>query len=121
MGQQTSKLERLANLSAEMSSDDRRALLREVTDIFVRDPSVQTGEHDVLIDKVISVAIADFSAKFRAELAQKVASSPSQFGETARRLAMDDILVARPVLERSRALSDDDLFAVVMQNSQDHL
>ncbi len=121
MGQQSSKLERLAILSAEMSSDDRRALLREVTDIFVRDPSEQTAGNDVLIDKVISVAMADFSAKFRAELAQKVASNPTQFGETARRLATDEILVAQPVLEKSRALSDDDLLEVVMQNSQDHL
>ncbi len=119
MGQETSKLARLANLSAEMSSEDRRALLREVTDVFLRDPD--GGEQDALVDKVVSAAISDFSMKFRTELAQKIASSSAPFGETARRLAMDDIAVARPVLERSRALSDDDLFAVVMQQSQDHL
>ena len=50
-----------------------------------------------------------------------VASSLSPFSHTAHRFALDDIEVARPILENSEGLSEDTLLKVVGQKSQDHM
>lgn len=118
---QTSKFARLAELSADMPSEERRALLRDVTDMFLASPGEADAERSVAIDKVVSAMLADFSVQFRTELAQKIAASPAPLAQTARRLALDEIDIARPVLEKSRALGDNDLLDIVAQKSQDHM
>lgn len=73
------------------------------------------------LDEVLSTVVSDFSREVRAELATKLGPSRVPLGRTAQRLALDDISVARPILEHSMTLSEDDLLAVVAQKTQEHL
>ena len=50
-----------------------------------------------------------------------LAETTLPLGRTARQLAMDEIEVARPVLEYSTALTENDLIDVTASQSQDHL
>ncbi len=117
----TSKLNLLLELAREPSGERRRELLRQVTDAFTANESTRTQENWAEFDKALSAVAQDLEASVRAELARKISANPGQFGRTARNLAFDDIQVARPVIESSRALSESDLLELIAKKSQDHM
>lgn len=116
---ENSRFVRLTEMARESSSEKRRELLREVTDVFGdgAEPAAKLAR----LDQVLSQVVQDFSREVRAELAAKIGPGKAPMGETAHRLALDEIEVARPVLEHSSALSDEQLLAVVTQKTQEHL
>jgi uncharacterized protein (DUF2336 family) len=116
-----SRFARLLDVKNDMSSDSRRALLREVTDVFAEHEEDSDAAKVAKLDEVLSTVVADFSREVRAELAAKIGPSKVLLGATAEKLAMDDIDVARPILEQSSALSEAHLLAVISQKTQDHL
>jgi uncharacterized protein (DUF2336 family) len=117
---QNSRFARLLDVSNNMSSENRRALLREVTDVFAEHADPDAAKIAKL-DEVLSAVVADFSREVRAELAAKIGPSKVALGSTAERLALDDIEIARPILEHSIALSESHLLAVISQKTQEHL
>jgi uncharacterized protein (DUF2336 family) len=111
----------LVDLAKERSSEKRRELLRKVTDVFLA-TSVERSERETeLFDEIVVAVASDLEMQVRAELAQKVAASRLPLRRTARRLAFDVIDVARPIIEKSRALTQGDLIEVIQQKSQDHM
>lgn len=116
-----SKLNSLLELAKERSSDRRRTLLREVTDMFFdelpeRDTSVSQQFDDVLS------ALAEQTANgARAELAERFADAPQAPSGVLLKLARDAIEIAAPILARSSALSDDDLISIAEQGAQPQL
>jgi uncharacterized protein (DUF2336 family) len=120
MSLQTPRFAMLADLAKETSSEGRRELLRKVTEAF--DPATPlAGDEIAQFDDVLATVAADYSKQVRGQIARLIASSLSSFSHSAQRFAMDDIEVARPVLEHSEALTDDTLLKVVGQKSQDHM
>jgi uncharacterized protein (DUF2336 family) len=117
----TSNFAMLLELARETSSEKRRELLRQVTDVFLADGSVRTDSEAAVFDEIVGAVAADLETQVRVELARKVADSQAPLGRTARRLAMDEIEVARPVIEKSRALSERDILDVIHQKGQDHM
>jgi uncharacterized protein (DUF2336 family) len=116
-----SKLQELIALAKEPSSEKRRVLLREVTDLFFVNPDHRPGEM-ALFDEVMNQLAGEMEAVVRAELAGRVADAHPGPSRLLRGLAADaSIDVARPVLERSADLSDADLLAVARQRGQAHL
>ncbi len=112
---QSSRFAMLAGMSNDMSSEDRRNLLRKVTDAMAGD------EDEVAkLDEILAGAAADYAVQVRSELAKLVAGAPA-FGRTASLFALDDIEVAAPILRKSRALSDTTLLKVIAKNSQAHM
>jgi hypothetical protein len=59
-------------------------------------------------------------AQARAFIADRLASLRRAPEATMRRLAADDIAVARPVLQRSTALRDGDLIEIALNRGEDH-
>ena len=116
-----SKLHDLIALAKEPSSDKRRELLREVTDLFFVNPDHAGGEL-ALFDDVLSQLAGEMEAAVRAELAQRMAPAAEAPVRLIRRLAADQAIeVARPILEGSQALSDEDLMHVAKSQGQEHL
>ncbi len=117
-----SRLHDLIKLAQEPSSERRRELMRNVTDMFfTTDPPHGSAEMS-LFDDVLGQLAGDMEAAVRAELAERMAASAKPPLRLIRRLAQDDsIEVARPVLQGSSALTDDDLLAVATSRGQDHL
>ncbi len=111
----------LLELAKETSSEKRRELLRQVTDVFLAPGESRSGAEADIFDDIIEAVAADMETQVRAELAHKVSASSAPVTRTARRLAMDDIAVARPVLERSKALTPDDLLQVIASRGDDHM
>src|SRR5579862_8303945 len=107
-----SKLNDLIALAQEPSSEKRRVLLRELTDLFFSNPEHRAGEM-ALFDDVLTQLAGEMEAAVRAELADRVAPVAEAPLKLVHSLAADQAIgVARPILERSHALTDDDLLAV---------
>jgi uncharacterized protein (DUF2336 family) len=64
---------------------------------------------------------AEMEVAVRAELAERMADADAPPASLMRALAADEIEVSRPVLQRSRALSDEDLLQLARTKGQDHL
>ena len=111
----------LKDFAEETSSDKRRELLRQATDVFLAEGRSMSPADMATLDEVVQSVASDLSAEVRAELSRKISAAPIPFTRTARKLAMDNIEIARPVLEYSRALTQDDLLDVIAQKSSDHM
>lgn len=111
----------LLDLAKEGSSEKRRELPRQITDVFLANQPERTNRESELFDEIIGAVSADLETQVRIELARKIAVSDVPVRRTARRLAMDVIEVAGPVLEHSKALSETDLIDVIKAKSQDHM
>jgi uncharacterized protein (DUF2336 family) len=115
-----SRLHDLIALADEPSSAKRRELLRGVTDLFF------TGENHGqvemgLFDDVMSQLAGDMEEAVQAELAERLSQAPTAPRGVTMSLVLQSITVARPLLEGSSALSEDDLLHVARTQGQDHL
>jgi uncharacterized protein (DUF2336 family) len=79
------------------------------------------ADHEVhLIDKIL-VGLVDYTQlEVRAELARRLSLMDRPPPQLLRRFACDAIVVARPILEASPALSDSDLLSIIRQCSPAH-
>jgi uncharacterized protein (DUF2336 family) len=111
----------LLDLAKETSSEKRRELLRKITDVFLADPPDRSDRESQLFDEIVGAVASDLETQVRIELARKIADTKVPVARTAKRLAMDEIEVARPVIERSKALTEADILEIVQQKSQDHM
>ena len=113
---------RLKDLAKENSSDNRRELLRSITDMFLGDPCQRNHNECILFDEVVGAVVKDMESSVRAELAEKLSTAKAPVSQTLKSFALDDdIAVARPVLESSTMLSDEDLIEVITTRTQEHI
>lgn len=116
----SSRSQKLLQLAHEPSSEKRRELLREITDIFLaRSESHSSSESEHfghLLESLSSTADLDD----RVELAGRVAGVATAPIGLVTQLAQDEIAVAAPVLERSPVLTDSDLIAIVRAKGDAH-
>jgi uncharacterized protein (DUF2336 family) len=116
-----SRLTDLIKLARETSSEKRRELLREVTDLFFTrhapaEPEVRQ------FDVVLTQLAAEMEGAVRAELSGRFATAENAPRRLVLSLANDEAIdVAEPVLSGSNALSEADLLKVVKTRGQDHL
>lgn len=111
----------LMELAKEPSSEKRRVLLVRIAGMLSEDPAAGTSANCAAFDDIAVAIVADLKSEAKAEIAQRFAKTALPLGRTSRQLAMDEINVARPVLESSGALTESDLLEVVAQKSQEHL
>jgi uncharacterized protein (DUF2336 family) len=116
-----SKLTDLIALAQEPSSQRRRELLRQVTDLFFTVPNPELRPEMPLFDDVLSQLADEMEEAVRVELAERMADAPSPPPRLLRGLANDALAVAEPVLTRSTALSAEDLLAVSRSGDQGRL
>ncbi|MCG8559341.1 MAG: DUF2336 domain-containing protein [Hyphomicrobiales bacterium] len=115
-------LKQLVYLAHEHSDDQsRRELLRRVTDVFLQAPGAFTARQNAYFGDIMARLAYDLEQRMREELARRIAAEAAAPPELVRRLAHDEIAVAQPVLERSPALTQDDLIGISAGGSQAHL
>lgn len=117
----TTKLDELITLADQPSSGRRREVLREITDLFFTASGPHGPQELAVFDGVLNVLAKDMEAEVRAELAQRMAPAAAPPRNLLVRLANDDIAIAKPILERSTALTEEDLIQVARTKSQGHL
>jgi uncharacterized protein (DUF2336 family) len=121
MSGEQSRLKQLIALAKEDSAEKRGALLREITDVFMAAPDRYTSSEMQHFDVIMSKVTENVEAQLRRQIAEKLADAPTAPKGLLRQLALDEIMVAEPVLKRSVALSEDDLIRVIRQRGQEHM
>lgn len=116
-----SKLDKLNELAREKSSDRRRALLREMTDLFFDAPPAKDSPLQKQFDTVLSTIASQTVEQARVELAERFADADIAPRGLVLQLARDAISVAAPILERSKALTEEDLVKIVHETGQAHM
>ncbi len=114
-------LQDLEALSVERDAGKRRELLRKVTDLFFITEQQQSDSDRGVFGGVMERVAFELEVEARAELSERLSSTRFAPHNIVRRLAEDDIEVARPVLERSNVLSDADLVEIAYSKGQGHL
>ena len=114
-------LHSLFKLAAETTSESRRRLLHAVTDLFFYDPE-PTGMSKHHYGEIALRALPHLDAEARQGYAEEVAAEPNLPRSVANALAGDpEGVVARLVLRLSPVLTDRDLAAIALNQSQEHL
>ena len=120
-GPGSSRLKALIAVAKEGSSEKRRDLLREITNVFMAAPDRYTSSEMQHFDVILSKVTESVEIALRKEIAEKLADVPNAPKNLIRQLAHDDIDVAEPVLQRSNVLSEDDLVRIIRQRGQEHM
>lgn len=116
-----SKLDTLIALAKEPSSDRRRELLREITDMFFSSDQPYGPTEMELFDSVLGPLASEMEEEVRAELSQRFAAAEQAPLRLVHDLASSSAAVAAPVLARSRILSEAALLKVANTQGQEHL
>jgi hypothetical protein len=110
----------LIALARETSSERRRELLRQITDMFLStDVATQTASD--LFEEVVLRLARDIGIAGCMALAERIADHASAPRKLVMTLATDEIAVAHPILERSPVLEEDDLVSLATSLSDAHL
>lgn len=110
----------LSRLSDETSSDRRRELLRNVTDLFLANNNY--AQHQLgVFDEILTMVVDSVAVDARAEFADRIADRADAPTALVEKLAADDVSVAAPVLRRSPVLTEEKLAAIAENGSQAHM
>jgi uncharacterized protein (DUF2336 family) len=100
----------------------RTRSLRKLTELFVEHASHLNDAHVSIFDEVLIRLARQSDALARRDLSASLADLQNAPSNMVRDLAYDDnAAVAKPVLERSARLSDDDLMEIAAHKEQEHL
>lgn len=116
-----SRLKSLMSLAQEPSSDKRRELLREVTDLFIEDPTSYSETESDHMGGIMGQIAYKMEMEVRQQLADRMSSLAEAPKNLIVQLANDDISVAQPVLQKSGVLDNEELLRIVQSQSQEHL
>lgn len=121
MSDKIERLKNLVHLARETTSEGRRKLLREVTDLFLETPETLNKNEVAQFGDIMGQIAYDLEMSVRRHLAEQLAGVDAAPHGLVTKLANDEIEVARPVLQESGVLRGEDLLEVVKIRSQEHL
>lgn len=110
----------LLRLAAGHSAGERQALAASLVDLLTVLETDLNEREAALIGDILSRLVRDFEPAVRCELAHRLAGLELAPRKICVTLANDDIAVARPMLQHSPALHDQDLIAIVRERSRQH-
>ena len=121
MTEQSNPFERLTELAKEKSSDRRRELLRQVTDLFFESKNGHSEATDKHFDEILSSITREMDAGIRQEIAVRFARADNAPIGLINQLADDEIAVSEPVLRHSPVLDDSALTRIIDNGGQEHM
>jgi uncharacterized protein (DUF2336 family) len=117
----SSRFAKLIELAREPSSERRRDLLREVSDMFFESVEAMNDDQRALFDDVLRSVAKLMQDEVLRELSVRFADSPEAPRGLLVDLATNVFPVAEPILRRSPVITEDDLLEVVQTRSQRHI
>lgn len=111
----------LQRLAADPTIGNRGALLGHISDLFFVTAEQQSEADAAVFGTILERVAFEVEMEARARLAERFSDAARAPQGLIRRLAADEIAIARPILERSPRLSDDDLLAIARARGQEHL
>ncbi len=118
---QSSGLLKLASLAKETSSERRRELLRDITDLYFDNQNTCSEVENEHFGEILSQVTTDMDAEIRKDMAERFAKQKAAPLQLLQQLANDEIDIAGPVLRHSPILQDKHLTDVINTKSQEHM
>lgn len=116
----TAEFDNLIELARSRSSDARRRLVENITDLFLSEEG-RLNEHErALMSDILSKLVETVERDLRKELTEALVRSGADMPELVRKLANDDAAIARPLLEKSQLLRDADLIEIIRMRTDEH-
>lgn len=115
------RFSRLVDLAKETSSEMRRELLREVTDVFLGAASECSDTEKSHFGDIIGKVSTGMGVAVRKQIAMRLADNPDAPHALIKQFAEDDEAVALEVLLKSPVLQDSDLIAIAGSKEQQKL
>lgn len=114
------ELKQLVYVAQDHSRDSQLELLWRITDVLLKDPDAYSDHQRICFGEIIEKLAYDLEQAVREELSRKVAPKDHLPHHLVRRLAEDEIAVARPVIEQSPVLTEDDLVEITAEKGNPH-
>src|SRR5689334_3770301 len=111
----------LLDLAQESSSEKRRQLLQEISNLFVEGAEFHTDREVMLFGDVLGRLLDQVEIEDRVSFSERVAPMPRAPRSLVLKLAEDEVRVAAPVLRQSPVLTEDDLIDLASRKSSGHL
>jgi uncharacterized protein (DUF2336 family) len=121
MSDKHDNLRRVLLLAKTPSSEKRRELLREVTDLFLSDSDGYSESEREHFGAIMGRLSKDMELAVRRDLANTLAGLAHAPHSIVQQLAHDEFSVAQPVIAQSPVLGDDDLVEIVNSKGQEFL
>lgn len=113
-------LDRLQALATDTSSEKRRELLSEISDLFLTDSELHSDRELLLFRDVLMRMLDLVDSDARKMFSNASANNTSLPRDLALRLANDEIDVAEPILQQSSVLTDTDMISITRDKGDDH-
>lgn len=120
MSAETSIVNELIELARDRSSEGRRQLVQNITDLYLVDSDRLSDHERSMMSDILCKLMQDIEMEVKRQLALQVAELDKVPEELVVMLGNDDIEVARPILEKSNLLKDPDLVEIVRRRSDEH-
>jgi uncharacterized protein (DUF2336 family) len=117
---ETGAAQQLIELARSKSAAARSELAAAMSDLFFDDRQVLSERERALMGSILREVLHEVELAVRHRLAERLGAQPSAPRELVVALANDVIEVARPILERSEALQDDDLIEIILHRTREH-
>lgn len=114
-------LPRLLQLAGETSTERRRELLREITDLFLDSAKVRSGQAGKDVDAILQVGIDDLDHDGRSEIADRFVGADHIPSGVSRRLMADELPIAEKILVQCHGVAEADLMWSASRISDEHL
>ncbi len=114
-------LNKLAELATETSSQRRRELLRELTDLYFANHNTSSEIENEHFEEIFCRVTREMDKEVRKEMAKKFAPKSKAPLKLLRQLANDEIDIASPVLAHSSVLQDKHLQEIIATGKQPHM
>src|SRR5258706_8283942 len=114
-------LRRVLQLAKTPSSEQRRELLREVTDLFLADTEAYSEIEREHFGAIMGRIAKDMEVAVREDLAHTLAALPTAPHALIQQLAHDEFSVAQEVIAQSPVLEDGDLLEIANSKGQEYL
>ncbi|GAK33334.1 hypothetical protein JCM17846_30660 [Iodidimonas nitroreducens] len=110
----------LVTLAREKTAEGRRKLFENMTDLFLSEEGRLSEHERALMSDILAKLIRTVEKSLRQELAEFFARTDIDLPDIVRLLSNDEIEVARPLLEKSRLLRDEDLVEIIKMRTDEH-
>lgn len=120
MDAEESGLAKLVSLARARSPEARRALIRDIVDLFMDRADARSGPALAHVDDILTASVFNADDTTRRELADRFATSATVPAELARRLMADPIAIAEPLLIHENGVDEADLERVAREGGVEH-
>jgi uncharacterized protein (DUF2336 family) len=114
------QLRDLIDLAKEPSSERRRELLRNVTELFLEQPADHNALERGHFSDIMGQVAKSMEVEVRSELAHRLAGVAEAPRDLINQLAHDEIDVATPILEGNTSLTEEDLLQIIQKKGNAH-